>query len=103
MYIVIESFIARGEPSCSLIRARPYPGQGLSAYLRIECSKSMRCNHPVGTLFKVWAEWKSKQGGLPFLYASYRARYEVLDREQAISFIKATMRQRHRAQPEIRA
>jgi hypothetical protein len=90
MQIIIETFVASGESSSSLIRARAFPGQGFPSHVRVECSKSMRSRHPVGTLFLIWATWKSKLGGPPFLYSSYRAQYEVLNQKQAEQFIKAS-------------
>jgi hypothetical protein len=87
MEIIVESFVARGENSSSVVRARPIPGQGLSSDLRVECSKSMRGAHPVGTLFRVWATWKRKGDGQPFLYSSYRSRYEVISPALAGDFL----------------
>jgi hypothetical protein len=88
MEIIVETFVAHGEASGTLIRARPLSGQGLETHLRVECSKSMRMNHPVGTLFKVWVQWKSKLGGPRFLYASYHAPYEVVDQVEASHFVR---------------
>ena len=88
MYIIIQSFRAYGEPSVSRIRARPYPGQGLDRDVRVECSKSMRNNHEVGTLFKVWAKMTSRLGGKPFLYVDYRDAYEVVTPTEAAQFVK---------------
>lgn len=92
MQIVIETFRASGESSRSAIRARPLPGQGFSTTLRVECSKSMRENHAVGTLFKVWVKLTNRLGGSPFLYSSYRDPYEVVSAEEAEKFISSRTR-----------
>jgi hypothetical protein len=48
----------------------------------------MRRNHPVGTLFKVWAQLTNREGGKPFLYTSYRDPYEVVSAADAQKFIR---------------
>src|SRR5690349_11874214 len=46
--IIVETFRAHRETSSSSVRVRPLPGQGFSTTLRVECSKSMRQQYPVG-------------------------------------------------------
>ena len=87
MEIVIETFRAHGEPSSSGIRARPVLGQGLPPQLRVECSKHIRRDYPVGSLFKVWAKLTDREGGAPYLYTNYRDSYERVSPAQAQKFI----------------
>lgn len=87
MQIIIETFLARGESSGSDVRARPLPGQGMPTTWRVECSKSMRDLHPIGTLFKVWAKITNRLGGNPFVYTNYRDPYEVVTPGEARAFI----------------
>ena len=77
-YIRVETYRAQGEASGSTIRVRPLPGQGYPAGMHVECSKSMRHNHPVGTRFLIQAKEKTKEGGPPFLYSSYKWKYTVI-------------------------
>ena len=53
---LIETFWGLSEQSEKKVRARPVAGQGLSPNMRVECSSSMRKNHPVGTKFIVDAK-----------------------------------------------
>lgn len=94
MEIVIETFRAHGEPSGSMVRARPLPGQELSPELRVECTKRIRRDYPVGSLFLVSAKLTDRQGGTPFLYTNYRDTYERLTPVQAARFIRDQYGQR---------
>lgn len=76
--VVVETYRAVGEPSSSGVRVRPLPGQGYSVHMNVECSKSMRQNHPVGTRFLIQATLTSKEGGSPFLYSYFQWPYRVL-------------------------
>jgi hypothetical protein len=46
--IKCENFV---DPETSRIRVRPLPGQGLPKDILIECSRSERESHPLGTVF----------------------------------------------------
>ncbi|HUX82058.1 MAG TPA: hypothetical protein VMV35_04410 [Halothiobacillus sp.] len=78
--IAIETFLNLGELSSKKIRARPLPGQGYPADMRVECSSRMRDAHPIGTVFIVQAQLKQKVGEKPFLYTSWQWKYEVVDK-----------------------
>lgn len=65
------------------IRARPLSGQGYPISMHVECSARMREAYPVGTVFVVEAQEKSRAGGSVFLYSSWQWRYDVMDREEA--------------------
>lgn len=84
---LIETFWGLSEQSEKKVRARPVAGQGLSPNMRVECSSSMRKNHPVGTKFIVDAKITDKEGGTPFLYSSFKWPYKVVSDEEARIFI----------------
>jgi len=86
MEIIIETFRAHGEPSANAVRARAFPGQGVSTDLRVECARRIRRDYPVGTLFRVWADLTDREG-TPFLYTDYRGTYERVTVERAREFI----------------
>lgn len=91
MHIIIETFRQYGEPSSSKVRARPLAGQGLPTDLRVECSKKMRLDHPVGSLFKVWASVTDREG-TTFVYTNHRDGYERVTPAAAAAFIRKTFR-----------
>ena len=86
--VIVESFTALNEQSAHSIRARPLPGQGLAADMRVECSSKMRKSHPVGTKFRIKAKVTDKEGGKPFLYSSFQWGYEVVSDLEADQFIQ---------------
>jgi hypothetical protein len=86
--IVIETYENRGEPAAERIRARPLPGQGFAATMKVECSSKMRKGYPVGTKFRIRAKQTDRDGGTPFLYCHYSWPYDVLSDEEATAFIK---------------
>jgi hypothetical protein len=75
--IVIETYGGTKEYSTGAPPARPLPGQGLDTNLKVECSGSMRRNHPVGTKFLIEAKL-TEAHGTPFLYSSYRWSWKTL-------------------------
>lgn len=88
---IIETFANPGEPSGSRIRARPAPGQGVPTSWRVECSRSMRNSHPVGTLFLLLGRPAGGDLEAPFLYCNPRAEYKVVSREEATKFIRSNL------------
>jgi hypothetical protein len=84
--VIIETYLNTEGSSKHAIRARPFPGQGLSSSMRVECSSSMREKHSVGTLFKVRA--KIKNTALePHLYTSWQWAYEIVSPQYAADFV----------------
>ncbi|MDR5733048.1 hypothetical protein QCE47_11925 [Caballeronia sp. LZ025] len=81
MEIIVETFRAFGEASAAAIRVRPLAGQGFSTALRVECSRSMRQQYPVGTLFRLAV--KPIERGTPLLYAHHAAPFERVTRDEA--------------------
>jgi hypothetical protein len=82
--IIIETFRSTGGGSTKSIRARPVSGQNLDTLMKVECSSSMRKNHPVGTLFLL----KNREGGKPFLYAHFDTPYKIMTTNEANEFLK---------------
>jgi len=62
-YYIVKTHIAQGGGSNASIRVSPLPGQGVSPSMKVECSRSMRKSHPVGTLFKIQAKLTSRELG----------------------------------------
>ena len=73
-WVEVESFIP-GKTGAAHIR--PVAGQGYDTTLRVECSKALSRNYPVGTRFRIRAKLTDMQG-TPFLYSSWQWKYEVL-------------------------
>lgn len=80
--VIIETFSNHGESTDAKVRARPVEGQGYDTNMRVECSRSMRKNHPVGTKFKLLAKVSSRQGGKEFLYSPVNAKYKVINSKE---------------------
>ncbi|WP_201549694.1 hypothetical protein [Psychrobacter fjordensis] len=76
--VIIETYENIKGGSSKRIRARPIEGQGLDTNMNVECSLKMRKPHPVGTKFLLQAKVTEKEGGKPFLYAHYDARYTLI-------------------------
>jgi hypothetical protein len=77
--IVVETYFAKKSGKSSKIHVRPVDGQAHPTTMDVECSRSMRKDHPVGTLFRIFVKVTNKEGGKPFLYSSYKWPYEVVD------------------------
>jgi hypothetical protein len=88
-YVVIETYRSTGEGSSKKMRARPLPGQGLSAEMKVECSSKMRDAHPAGTLFLIQAKVTDREGGTPFLYTSHQWSYKIISPVEAAQAITA--------------
>jgi hypothetical protein len=90
--VAIETHRTYGEPSRHSIRARPLPGQGFPRDMHVECSARMRESEPVGTIFLVYAQEKSRLGGPDFLYTSWQWEWKVLTPDEAEEFISSRNR-----------
>lgn len=78
--IVVESFIPdRTSGLHGSVHVRPTAGQGFSTHLRVECSKSLARDYPVGTRFLIRVKLTDRLGEGEFLYSSYKWPYKVLD------------------------
>jgi hypothetical protein len=60
------------------VHIRPLPGQRFSPELRVECSKRLVRDYPLGTRFRILAKLTDREGGGEFLYSSWRWKYDVL-------------------------
>lgn len=86
--VVVETFENPGEPAAERIRARPLPGQGLSASMRVSCSSKMRNSVGEGVIILLRAKITDREGGTPFLYSHPSSPYRVLSAKEATAFIK---------------
>lgn len=75
-WIEVESFIP-GKTGAAHIR--PVEGGPFPTHLRVECSKSLSRNYPVGTRFRIRGKLTDMMG-TPFIYSSWQWKYEVLPR-----------------------
>jgi hypothetical protein len=76
--VIVETYSGRKPGKSSLIHVRPVAGQLFPQTMDVECSRSMRKNHPVGTKFLIWAKETDREGGKPFLYSHFDWPYEVV-------------------------
>lgn len=77
--VIVESF--RPDHTSGLhgsIHIRPVPGQKYPPTLRVECSKKLSRNYPVGTRFRIMAKLTDREGEGAFLYSYFGWEYEVL-------------------------
>ena len=86
--IVIETYSGAREGSTGAPPARPLPGQGLDTSLKVECSGSMRKNHPIGTKFLIEAKL-TDVNGTPFVYSSYRWSWKIMTNAEAAKHIQS--------------
>jgi hypothetical protein len=77
--VIIETYYEMKSGKSSRVHARPIAGQPFPTTLDVECSRSMRANHPVGTKFRVWAKLTDLNGGGEFLYTHWQWPYEVVE------------------------
>ena len=77
--VVVETYAAKKPGKSSRIHVRPVEGQPFPTAMDVECSRSMRKNHPVGTRFRIYAKETDREGGKPFLYSHFDWPYEVVE------------------------
>lgn len=53
MFVIVETFLNRGEPSNAQYRVRPLQGQGFDPSTRVQCSRAMRTSYPLGSKFRI--------------------------------------------------
>lgn len=87
--LVVETYRNYGEPSGSSVRVRPVEGQGISTTMSVECSKSMRSAHPLGTKFLIRCKITNREDGSPFLYSSWQWKYKVLTDAETESYVRS--------------
>ncbi len=74
--VIVETYREGG--GITGIHVRPAAGQPFPQSLRVECSKRLITDYPVGTRFKITAKLTDRQGEGEFLYSSYRWKFEVV-------------------------
>jgi hypothetical protein len=77
--IIVETYYAVKSGKTSRIHVRPIAGQPFPATMDVECSRSMRTAHPIGTKFRIYAKQTSQKGGKPFLYTNYNWPVEIIE------------------------
>lgn len=70
--IIVESYLESGSGLHGVVHIRSAINQYYSQNLRVECSKKLITNYPVGTKFRLRVKLTDKDGGNPFLYSSYK-------------------------------
>lgn len=75
---VVETYEGSQHGRGKAIHVRPVEGEVFPVNMDVECSRSMRKNHPVGTRFRIYAKETSREGGKPFLYSHLNWPYEVV-------------------------
>lgn len=78
MFVIVETFLNPGEPSSAVRRVRPVPGQQFPVTMRVQCSRSERDAHPLGTRFRLFVTLVEKSGGEKFLRAVGSEPWEVV-------------------------
>ena len=77
--LVVESFVpSRTSGLHGKVHIRPIEGQGYDPALRVECSKRLSEEYPVGTRFRIRAKLTDREDGGEYLYSSWRWPVEVL-------------------------
>lgn len=72
--VIVETYLDGAK-----VRVRPVAGQPYPRWIDVECSKSMRKSHPLGTRFRILVKSTDREGGRPFLYSHYKWPYEVVE------------------------
>ena len=86
-HIAVETIRNDGELSTAARRVKPLPGQGAAESLRVECSKDMRDEYPLGSVFIIIARMCDRQG-TDFIFSSFKWPYKKISRVQAVKLIK---------------
>ncbi len=77
--VVIETYEGASRGHHGSIRARPITGEYYPTTMVVECSKSMRTKHPVGSKFRIYAKEISRERSPTFLYTHFRWPYDVVE------------------------
>jgi hypothetical protein len=79
--IIVESYVPdRTSGLHGRVHIRPIAGQTYPRTMRVECSKTLSQEHPVGTRFRIRAKLTDREGGGEFLYSSWRWPVVILGR-----------------------
>ena len=87
MYIVVETFLNKGEPSTAKRRVRALDGQGIALNIRVQCSRGMREEFRLGQWFLLEVNWLNRETSDAFLSANYRDKPHPLSDDEALRYI----------------
>ena len=77
-YVIVESYRESGSGLHGDVHIRPLAAEGLPPGLRVECSKSLSRDYPVGTKFRIKAKLTDREDHGEFLYSYFGWKFEVL-------------------------
>lgn len=69
------------------LHVRPVAGQGLDTSLYVECSREMREDYPLGTMFIVTGKLSNRKGGVEYLKCPHQWGYSVVGDTEARRFL----------------
>ena len=83
-YVVVESYGETGSGLPGDVHIRPVPVEGFPQGMRVECSKQLSRDYPVGTKFRIKAEAYRQGGGrgVPLLLLRLEVRGSILSRRR---------------------
>jgi hypothetical protein len=67
MFVIVETFLNPGEPSNAVFRVRPVQGQAFPSSMRVQCSRAMRHDFPLGSKFRLPIRLVKPNDGTQFL------------------------------------
>lgn len=76
--VVVESYWEGGSGLHGDVHIRPVSAEGFPLGMRVECSKELSRDYPVGTKFRIKAKLTDREEGGKFLYSSYKWDYVVV-------------------------
>lgn len=77
--VIVETYYAVKAGKTSRIHVRPIDGEAFPVTMDVECSRSIRKLHPIGTKFRIYAKPTHREGGKPFLYSHFDWPIEVIE------------------------
>jgi len=76
--VIVESYRESGSGLHGDVHIRPVASEGFPSGTRVECSKSLMRDFPVGTRFRIKAKLTDREGGGEFLYSYHGWKFEVV-------------------------
>lgn len=77
--IEVESYVPESTSGLhGKVHIRPVDGSGYPTDLKVECSKKLSNDYPVGTRFRIPVKLTDRKDGGEYLYSSYKWKFEVL-------------------------
>lgn len=73
--IIVETF---EDQKSGKVRVRPIEGEVYPQSMVVECARSVRHQHPIGTRFQISAKLTDREGGGSFLYSHHSWPMKVL-------------------------